>query len=62
MFIIGKAKIRPQSYKTPKGRGSSYVGVSKNGENWQVLINYGNFKKYIGTFSSEKQAAITYDF
>ena len=61
-FIVGKAKVRPPSYETPKGRGSYYIGVSKNGENWQVLINYGKFKKYIGTFSSEKQAAITYDF
>lgn len=61
-FVVGKIKIRPPNFETPKGRSSSYIGVSKNGDNWQVLINCGKFKKYIGTFSSEKHAAITYDF
>ena len=61
-YIYGRTKQRLFQYDTPKGRSSNYVGVSKNGENWQVLINCGKFKKYIGTFSSEKQAAITYDF
>jgi len=43
-------------------RRSIYTGVSKNGQNWQVLINMGKFKKYIGTYPSEKEAAIAYDF
>ena len=60
--VVGKVKIRPPQFETPKGRSSNYIGVSKNGENWQVLINCGKFKKYIGTFVSEKHAAITYDF
>ena len=48
--------------KLRKEEGHAMLEYQKNGENWQVLINYGKFKKYIGTFSSEKQAAITYDF
>ena len=43
-------------------RRSSYIGVSKNGKNWQVLINCGKDKKYIGTYTDEKEAAIAYDF
>ena len=27
-----------------------------------MLINVGNRKKYIGTYATQKQAAITYDF
>ena len=43
-------------------RRSIYVGVSKNGVHWQTLINFGKIKKYIGTFCTEKEAALTYDF
>ena len=61
-YIFGRSKQKSPSIEITKGRSSSSIGVSKNGENWQVLINWGKYKKYIGTFSSEKQAAITYDF
>lgn len=44
------------------GRRSKFIGVSKNGQNWQVLINMGKYKKYIGTYTSEDEAAIAYDF
>ena len=53
------------STKTPNvagSRSSAFVGVSKNGENWQALINNGKNKKYIGTFSTELEAAVAYDF
>lgn len=42
-------------------RRSKFIGVSKNGKNWQVLINVDNEKKYIGTYLSQKEAAVTYD-
>mmetsp|Transcript_37796 Transcript_37796/g.43439 ORF Transcript_37796/g.43439 Transcript_37796/m.43439 type:complete len:80 (+) Transcript_37796:429-668(+) len=38
------------------------MGVSRNGDNWQALINYEGVKKYIGTFATEKEAAVAYDF
>lgn len=63
--IVG-FKASPKSikgmYRNKSGRRSRYIGVSKNSQNWQVLINLGNFKKYIGTYSTEKEAAIAYDF
>lgn len=41
---------------------SAYVGVTKNGSHWQALINIGKSKKYIGSFVTEKEAALAYDF
>ena len=43
-------------------RRSQFIGVLKNGNRWQVLINIGRTKKYIGTFLNEKEAAIVHDF
>lgn len=43
-------------------RRSQYIGVLKNGFRWQVLINAGRTKKYIGTFCEEKEAALVHDF
>ena len=61
-FIPGRLKNNSTSDTSYKGRSSNYIGVSKNGDNWQALINCNNTKKYIGTFSTEKEAAISYDF
>ena len=61
-FIVGKSKVKLSYYDSPKPRSSNYIGVSKNGENWQVLINWGKSKRYIGTYFNEMEAAITYDF
>ena len=44
------------------GRRSNYIGVSKNNLHWQALINVANMKRYIGTFATQKEAAIAYDF
>lgn len=43
-------------------RRSRFIGVLKNGNRWQVLINVGRTKKYIGTFCNENEAAIVHDF
>lgn len=42
-------------------RSSKYRGVSKNGNQWQVLIMVNKSKTYIGTYSSETIAARIYD-
>lgn len=60
--IHGRAKNVNALGEDNSGRRSMYIGVSKNGQNWQVLINMGKFKKYIGTYPTEKEAAIVYDF
>lgn len=43
-------------------RRSKYIGVLRNGHRWQVLINVGKKKKYIGTYGDEKAAAVVHDF
>lgn len=42
-------------------RSSRYRGVSKNGNQWQVLMMINKKKSYIGSFPSEKVAARIYD-
>ena len=44
-----------------KSRRSKYRGVSKNGSQWQVLIMTKKKKKYMGSYSSEEEAAKVYD-
>ena len=61
-YITCSVKPRSSKLDEENNRSSTFIGVSKNGDNWQVLINNGKFKKYIGTYSNEKIAAITYDF
>lgn len=60
-FRACKKKIKG-FFSNKSGRRSKYIGVSKNNYNWQVLINVGNKKKYIGTFPTQKEAAVAYDF
>ena len=43
-------------------RRSRFIGVLKNGFRWQVLINVGRTKKYIGTYCEENEAALVHDF
>ncbi|CDW81380.1 ant-like protein [Stylonychia lemnae] len=42
-------------------RGSRFRGVSKNGKKWQVQLLGNMRKRYIGSISSEDQAAKIYD-
>ena len=43
-------------------RRSRYIGVLKSRTGWQVLINVGKTKRYIGTYFTENQAALVHDF
>ena len=43
-------------------RRSKYIGVSRNKTHWQTLINVGRVKRYIGTYQSEIESALAYDF
>ena len=42
-------------------RRSKYRGVSKNGNQWQVLIMINKSKSYVGTYTTEDFAARVYD-
>jgi hypothetical protein len=44
-----------------KPRGSRYRGVSRNGNQWQVLIMVSKKKRYVGSYSNEEEAARAYD-
>ena len=49
------------SEKNRKPRGSKYRGVSRNGNQWQVLIMVNKKKRYVGSYSKEEDAARAYD-
>lgn len=60
-FKQSKKWARGLFYGTSKRR-SKYIGVLRNREKWQVLINEGKKKKYIGTYMTEIEAAVASDF
>ena len=41
---------------------AKFIGVSKNGNNWQSLIVINNSKVYMGTYKSQLEAATIFDF
>ena len=53
--------IEDQLAKGRKPRGSRYRGVSRNGNQWQVLIMVNKKKRYVGSYSNEEEAARAYD-
>lgn len=42
-------------------RRSAYIGVSRNGPNWQSMISINKRKSYIGTYPTEMEAAVAFD-
>jgi len=57
-----KKKIKKKKNNNGKNkRSSKYRGVSKNGQNWQVIMMSKKNKPYIGTYNSEEIAARIYD-
>ena len=40
---------------------SNYIGVTKNGPNWQSLISINRRKTYIGTYITQDEAARAFD-
>ena len=54
-------KNEENSEKNRKPRGSKFRGVSRNGNQWQVLIMVNKKKRYVGSYSKEEDAARAYD-
>jgi hypothetical protein len=54
-------KSEENSEKNRKPRGSKFRGVSRNGNQWQVLIMVNKKKRYVGSYSKEEDAARAYD-
>ncbi|CAI2382988.1 unnamed protein product [Moneuplotes crassus] len=62
LVFEGKDKTTRGLHRGKSKRRSKYIGVLTNNERWQSLINVGLKKQYIGTFCTEEQAALSYDF
>ena len=62
-ILVQKARKQASSKNTkfPEKR-SQYIGVSKNGKNWQSLVVIKKDKLYISTCKSEETASIIFDF
>lgn len=62
-IIVYKSEKQAMSKnsKHPEKR-SSYIGVSKNGANWQSLVVVNKTKLYIATSPDEEEAAKIFDF
>ena len=54
-------KCKKFNFILRKKRSSKYRGVSKNGNNWQVLMMINYKKYYYGSYPSEELAARVYD-
>eukprot|EP00357_Protocruzia_adherens_P012033 CAMPEP_0114999866 /NCGR_PEP_ID=MMETSP0216-20121206/16406_1 /TAXON_ID=223996 /ORGANISM="Protocruzia adherens, Strain Boccale" /LENGTH=449 /DNA_ID=CAMNT_0002364833 /DNA_START=107 /DNA_END=1456 /DNA_ORIENTATION=- len=57
----GKSHNTKKPVDPTKTRASKYRGVSRNGNQWQVLIMVDKKKRYIGSYSAEIEAARSYD-
>lgn len=66
LIYINKFLIKPKFKNNDvvvekRKRSSLYRGVSKNGNNWQVIISSKYNKGYIGVFKTQEIAARIYD-
>ena len=61
LLINGSRKADPK-YGPISNTRSSYIGVSGNGAQWQALITINKRKTYIGSYESEQDAAVAFDF
>ena len=59
IIIHGKKKFERT---TRSRRRSSYIGVSKNGPSWQSMITVKKLKTYLGTYHTQQEAAMAFDF
>ena len=63
--IVQKQNKNEPKRKKRKGQqhtgGSRYIGVSRNGNKWQALLQLGDRKRYLGTLESEEETARLHD-
>lgn len=59
--MLIQSKLKSNRKTNSSKRRSEYIGVSKNGANWQALISIDKSKKYIGTFKTQLEAAREFD-
>ena len=66
LIYINKSLLKQKNKKNEgvvekRKRSSLYRGVSKNGNNWQVIINSKYNKGYIGVYKTQEIAGRIYD-
>ncbi len=54
-------KLKKITFIGKSKRSSQFRGVSKNGNQWQVLLMFKKSKSYVGSYNSEEIAAKIYD-
>lgn len=54
-------KLKKNKFIIRNKTSSKYLGVSKNGSKWQVLMKINKKQSYIGSYPSEELAARVYD-
>ena len=62
MVLVQANKKSESKVGSVSNKRSSFIGVSRNGVNWQALITINKRKIYIGSYESEKDAAVAFDF
>ena len=62
MVLVQANKKAESKDGSVSNKRSSFIGVSRNGVNWQALITINKRKTYIGSYESEKDAAVAFDF
>lgn len=62
LVIRSESKSKKGLHNGRSHRRSRYIGVCKNRSNYQALVNYKMLKKYIGTYRTESEAALMFDF
>ena len=62
-ICVHQSNKSKMNYKSlASGRRSRFIGVSKNGDVWQSLIMIDGKKTYIGSYLTEEEAGMSYDF
>ena len=68
MDCSGTRQLITRSHKAEPKRGprcktwSKYIGVTRNGNKWQSLISVNKRKTYIGSYDTERECAVAFDF
>jgi hypothetical protein len=60
-IVSGKRKAKSR-HGPMSSKRSCFIGVSRNGPHWQALITINKRKTYIGSYQTEQQAAVAFDF
>ena len=58
--IINVQGCKKENPNNTQGK-TKYIGVSQNGNNWAAVIRKKNIAYHLGTFQTQKEAALAYN-